>query len=112
MLVTGGVLMWLNGAMPFRKNDNLRYASSPDGKQQAVLFRRTGRGDESYTTHVAIIPTGEELPDSSGRAFIAEGEPSILVRWVDNRNLVIDDPEGTKVILRASQIGDIRISER
>lgn len=112
MLVTGGLLMWLNDAIPFRRNDNLRPVISPDGKHQAVLFRQISKGDDSYTTHVAIIPTGEELPSRSGKAFIAEGEPTVLIRWVDNGNLVIDEPEGTKVVLRASQIGDIRISDR
>lgn len=104
--------MWLNGVIPYRQNDNLRFVTSPDGKHQAVLYRRSGKGHDAYTTHVAIVPTGEKLPDRSGRAFIAEGEPTVLVRWADSSNLVIDDPDGTKVILRASQIGDVRISER
>ncbi|RYD23348.1 MAG: hypothetical protein EOP88_04565 [Verrucomicrobiaceae bacterium] len=112
MLVIGGVLTWLNGIAPYRKNDNLRYVASPDGQHQAVWFRRTSKGPKSYTTHVAVIRAGEELPDRSGKAFIAEGEPTLLIRWADNRNLVIDEPDGTKVILRASQLGDIRISER
>jgi hypothetical protein len=112
VLVTGGVLMWLNDIVPFRTNDNLRSFISPDGKHQAVLFRRTVKGRDAYTTHVAILGAGEALPNKSGRAFIAEGEPFIIVRWTGNRQLVIDDPDGTKVILRASQIGDIRISER
>ncbi len=112
MLVIGGVLTWLNDAVPYRQNDNLRYVASPDGKHQAVWFRRTSKGPQSYTSHVTIIRSGEELPDRSGKAFIAEGEPTLLIRWADNRNLVIDEPDGTKVILRASQLDDIRISER
>lgn len=112
MLVIGGVLMWLNNALPYRKNDNLRYVTSPDGNHKAVLFRRTSKAPKAYTTHVSIIRAGEELPDRSGKAFIAEGEPTLMVRWADNRNLIIDEPDGTKVILRAAQLDDIRISGR
>lgn len=112
VLVIGGCLMWFNGAYPSSKNDNLRFMPSPDGKRQAVLFRRTSLGENGFTTHVAILGTGDELPNRSGSAFIAEGEPPVILRWVDNKQLVIDEPEGTKVVLRASQLGDITISER
>ncbi len=111
MLVTGGFLMWLNSAFPNRANDNIRRLASPDGKHEAVLFRRTSRDSSAYSTHVTVLPAGQELPNRSGKAFIAEGEPSVRFRWTDSSNLVIDDPDGTKVIFRASQIGDVRIKE-
>ena len=111
MLVTGGVLMWLNDVVPYRKNENLRYVASPDGKHQAVWYRRPSRGPLSYSTHVEVIRTGEKLPNRPGRAFIAEGEPTLLIRWADNRNLVVDDPDGTHVILRAAHLDDFRISD-
>lgn len=111
ILVIGGILMWFNHAYPARKNDNLRPVPSPNGKYQAVLFRRTTLDNGGFTTHVAIIETGKELPNRSGKAFIAEGEPAVILRWVDGTHLVIDDPDSTKVILRASRVGDIEISD-
>jgi hypothetical protein len=111
ILVIGGFLTWFNHAYPTRINDNLRPVDSPDGKLRAVLFRRTSLGKDPYTTHVAIIERGKELPNRSGKAFIAAGEPSVIVRWIDDHHLVIDDADGTKVILRTSQVGDIQISE-
>ncbi|MES2925102.1 MAG: hypothetical protein V4819_26345 [Verrucomicrobiota bacterium] len=111
ILVFGGFLMWFNHAYPDRRNENLRSSPSPNGKIQAVLFRRTKLDNQGFTTHVAIIETGTELPNRSGKAFIAEGEPSVILRWIDNTHLVIDDPDSTKVILRASQVGDIQISD-
>ena len=111
ILVIGGLLTWYNHAFPARSNDNLRPMVSPNGKLQAVLFRRTCLGNNAYTTHVAIIETGKELPNRSGKAFIAEGEPPVVLRWIDNNHLVIDDPGNTKVILRASRVGDIEIRE-
>lgn len=112
MLVIGGLLMWLNHAFPERKNDFEQIYLSPDRKLQAVWFRRTVLGKDTHTAHVTILGAGEKLPNRSGKAFIAEGVPALDIHWVDNHHLVIDEPEGTKVILRAAQVGDVRISER
>ena len=112
VLVIGGFLMWMDGTFIVRANDNLRPTRSPDGKLEAVLFRRTRETGEGYTTNVAIIKTGEKLPNRSGKAYIAEGEPAIHIRWADNTHLVINDPDGAKVILRATQVGDVAISDR
>ena len=111
VLVIGGFLMWFNHAFPARENDTLRPVISPDGKHQAVLFRRTSSDNEGFTTHVAIIESGKKLPSGSGNAFIAKGEPPIILRWIDNTHLVIDDPDGTKVILRTSRLDGIQISD-
>ncbi|MES2439753.1 MAG: hypothetical protein V4584_11825 [Verrucomicrobiota bacterium] len=111
VLVIGGFLMWMNGAFTFRTNDNLRPMLSPDRKLEAVLFRRTRENGDGYTTHVAIIKAGTKLPNRSGKAFIAEGEPAITVHWTDSTHLIIREPEGTRIILRASQLGEIKISE-
>ena len=112
ILVIGGGLTWCNHAFPARRNDNLRPMPSPDGKHQAVLFRRTTLDNQGFTTHVAIIETNTELPNRSGKAFIAKGEPDVILRWVDNTHLIIDDPDSTVVILRATRVGDIEISEQ
>jgi hypothetical protein len=110
VLVIGGLLMWFNYTHPKRMNDRLRPFPSPDGTRQAILFRRTSLGPEPYTTHVAILPAGVPLPNRSGKAYIAEGEPNITVRWQDDNHLVIESPEDTHVILRASKVGDVKIS--
>ena len=112
VLVIGGILMWLNHLFPERKNDSQRSYLSPDRKLQAVSFRRTVQGKDTHTTHVTIIGAGEKLPNRSGKAFIAEGVPPLEVRWIDNSHLLIKEPEGTRVILRAVQVGNVRISDR
>lgn len=112
MLVIGGMLMWLNHLFPGRENDSQRSYPSPDKRLQAVWFRRTVQGKDTHTTHVTIIGAGEKLPNRSGKAFIAEGIPALDIHWVDNNHLVIDDPEGTRILLRAAQVGTVRISDR
>ena len=104
--------MWLNYHFPERKNDSLRTYPSPDKKLQAVSFRRTVQGHDTHTTHVAIINAGEKLPNRSGKVFIAEGVPVLKISWIDNSHLLVNEPEGTKVILRAAQVGGVKISER
>jgi hypothetical protein len=112
VLVIGGMLMWLNHLFPDRENDSLRSYPSPDKKLQAVSFRRTVQGKDTHTTHVTIIGTSEKLPNRSGKAFIAEGVAPLEVHWIDNSHLLIKEPEGTKVILRAAQVGPVKITDR
>lgn len=112
MLVTGGLLTWLNHFHWGSANDNLRPMPSPDGRLQAVLFRRSDGDKESFTTHVSVIGSDEKLPNRPGNAFITEGEPPIILRWVDHKHLVIEEPAGTEGIHRTSRLGDIQISGR
>jgi len=46
-------------------------------KDSLVLFRRTSPDNQGFTTHVA---TGKKLPNGSGNAFIAKGEPPVILR--------------------------------
>ena len=110
VLLAGGALTWYNQTFPERENTHLRPFPSPDGKLHAVVFRRTSPGEREFTTHVAVIRAGAKLPNRSGKAFIADGEPAIDVRWRDPLHLVITEPPGTKVILRASQIENVKIT--
>jgi len=111
VLVIGGFLIWFNHAYPVRENSRLRATVSPDGKLKAVLFRRTSLGKTPFTTHVTIIGAHDALPNRSGKAFIAQGEPAVNVHWLDDKHLVIDEADAAEVILRATQVGDVQISE-
>jgi hypothetical protein len=111
-LVIGGVLMWMNGTLFAQSNDKLRPLRSPDGKLEAVIYRRTRGHGGGYTTDVTITKAGEKLPNRPGRVFIAEGEPAILIRWLDNTHLMVTDPEDSKTPLRAPQVEGITISDQ
>jgi hypothetical protein len=110
--VIGGMLMWMSGTLFAQSNDKLRAMRSPDGKFEAVLYRRTHKHGRGYTTDVTITRTGEKLPNSPGKAFIAEGEPPVLVRWLDDSHLMITDLEGSKVLLRAPQVEGVTITDQ
>ena len=111
MLVFGGVLTWFSGFFPECENDNLRRAPSPDGKRKAVLFRRDCGDASKYTTHVSVLKDGEELPNEPGNAFTALGEPAVIIRWQDDKNLVVETDGGTNVTFRATKFEDIKISD-
>lgn len=110
VLLIGGTLTWFEGSFAECENNNIRPVPSPDGKLTAVLFRRDCGDPSKYTTHVSILPAGKELPDGTGNAFSAAGEPVVLVRWRDERNLVIESGDGTRVTFLASRVDDVRIS--
>lgn len=112
ILVIGGLLMWMNKTLFAQSNDRLRSVRSPDGKLEAVLYRRTHRHGSGYTTDVTITKEGERLPNRPGKAFIVEGEPPVLVRWLDNTHLLITDLEGSKALLRAAQVDGITITDQ
>lgn len=101
--------MWMNGSLFVQSNDKLRLVRSPDGKREAVLYRRSHKRGGGYTTDVTIIKAGEALPNRPGKAFIAEGEAAIQTRWLDDTHLMITDLNGSRVLLRASQVEGVTI---
>lgn len=46
-----------------------------------------------------------------GNVFRAAGEPPVLIRWVDNTHLIIDESEGTEVFFRVIKDGNIDIAD-
>ena len=111
VLLIGGLIMWLNTTWDMCGNDNLRPVVSPNGVLQAVLFRRNCGATTSYSTQVSILRNDEKLPHEMGNIYRANREPAVDVRWIDNTHLVIDEPDGTEVSFRVTQLGEIQISD-
>lgn len=111
VLVFGGVLTWFSGFFAECDNDNERPVPSPDGKWTAVLFRRDCGDASKYTTHVSILGIHEKLPNEPGNVFTAIGEAAVILRWQDDRNLVIEAADGTNVTFRATKFEGFQISD-
>ncbi len=103
--------MWLNHAFERCGNDNLRPVASPNGQLQAVLFRRSCTANAGFGTHISILGANEKLPNKNGNIFTAEGEPFVLIQWVDNTHLMIHVPDGTKITSQITQLGNVHISD-
>jgi len=84
----GAALLWFF-AFPddLCANDNLRESISPKRTLKAVVFRRNCGATTGFSTQVSILSLSRKLPDDGGNIFIVEGEPEVVVRWVDDRQL-------------------------
>ena len=96
---------------PSCTNEILNEIPSPDGKLKAVVFRRSCAATDSITTNVSIFGSSEKPPNEPGNSFIAQGVPPVSIRWIDDSELLIDEPKGTNVTLRVAKYCEIRIRE-
>jgi len=69
--------------------------ASPSGARSAVVFVReceSPRGTVA-TTDVSVLPTGRELPDEPGNAYVRYGRAELAVRWEGENVLRVADPQ-------------------
>jgi hypothetical protein len=102
-------------------NERLQSVTSPDGKLQAVIFRRDCGATTDYSTQVSIISANAELSNKSGNVFVADtdhgnapeqegGGPKIKVEWLDNKSLQVSCDPRSRVFLEEEKLSDVRIS--
>lgn len=111
VLLIGGGLMWFNQAFPSCSNEILSEIPSPDGKLKALIFRRSCASTDSVSTDVSIFGSSESPPNQPGNSFIAQGVTPVTIRWIDNSELLIDEPQETNVTLRVAKYSEVRISD-
>jgi hypothetical protein len=74
---------------------------SPNGRFQAVTFRRLCPEEHSITTHVSILRADEALPDGNGNVFGYDNEIAIRVSWLSDSRLGVytyaDPAKATKI---------------
>ena len=77
---------------------------------QTVNSRQSRSGaTTSYSTGVSILPARHKLPNKSGNVFTADQEPSISVRWIDDRTLSISGDTQTHY-LHLTEFRGVRIT--
>jgi len=54
---------------------------SPDGAHEAIVFERDCGATTDYSTQVAVVETGEELPNDPGNAYIAAHRTPVEAHW-------------------------------
>lgn len=52
------------------ENERLIASVSPDGKYEAISFRRNCGATTSYSAQVSVIRAGKELPNESGNVLV------------------------------------------
>ena len=113
LLAVGGYALSLHFLFPsvddLCGNDDLVETVSPNGQLKAVTFRRHCGATTSYSTGVSILPARHKLPNKSGNVFTADQEPSISVRWIDDRTLSISGDTQTHY-LHLTEFRGVRIT--
>ncbi|MFN0079155.1 MAG: DUF5412 family protein [Prosthecobacter sp.] len=113
LLAVGGFALFICCLFPsvdvLCANDNLVETVSPNGQFKAVTFRRNCGASTSYSTGVSILSARRKLPNEAGNVFTANHEPSITVRWIDDRHLSISGETQTQ-FLHLTEIRGIRIT--
>jgi hypothetical protein len=89
LLTICGSLLWFFAFPDLCGNDNQQEIISPNGTLKAVQFRRSCGATTGYSTHVSILPASRRLPNEAGNVFVVGDEPTVIVRWIDDRHLSI-----------------------
>jgi len=93
---------------------------SPDGRHEAVLFERDCGATTDFSSQVAVIPYGTDLPNIYGNVFMAEphgnprrapwGGPRVAIRWQSADHLVVTYDKNSHIYRRETKIGDVSVS--
>lgn len=111
ILLAGGAIIGFGRLFPEHTADHFRNFPSPDGRFDAVVFRRTGpKADVS--THVSIVRDGERAPAGPGNVLVATGEPVVIVKWRNDEILSVTGPPDSTVRFRATFANGIHIQDR
>ena len=102
-------------------NETLKTIQSPDGKRQAVVFRRDCGATTAYSTQVSIMASGVKLPNQGGNVFVADtdhgkapeqegGGPVVNVEWLDNKSLRVSYDSKDRVFHKETQQSGVLIT--
>ncbi len=67
--------------------------TSPNGKNKLVLYQRDCGATTGFATHISLIRSNADLPNTTGNVFQAPGHPDwfdIKISWEDDRHAVIE----------------------
>jgi hypothetical protein len=100
-------------ALDYCENSLREYYSSPDGRNQAVVFDRSC-GRSASTTNLSILPAGSSIPDSTGNAYTVPGAVVLGVQWNGRAQVAVTTPAGARPQRQQPAVGGItlRYTER
>lgn len=88
-------------------NQVLSKSLSPNGEQAAYVFKRDCGATTSYSYHLSILNSDDELQNKSGNTFHADKE--FDVKWNQNE-LVVDYPADAKIYEQDKRVGKIIVN--
>ena len=93
---------------------------SPDGKHEAILFRRDCGATTGFSTQISVLKTGKSA-SGSGNAFVADddhgkartgdwGGPWAEVKWLAADHLLIRYADKSRIFDRSDDVGEVALS--
>ena len=97
-------------------NQIRREIASPNGKMKAVVFQRDCGATVGFNTQVSVLPSGSNLPNDGGNAFVADGgqgtapsAPLVAVSWTNETELLVTYDRQARVFHNEPSVGNIRV---
>ena len=75
-------------------NETITEAVSPDSRHRAVAFVRDCGATTPFSTQVALLRDGVDLPNDPGNLADADGKWSVELSWSPDGRLVVQYPAG------------------
>ena len=83
---------------------------SPDSALRVVVFERNCGATTPFSTHVSVLESGVNLPDSSGNVFAADQyRLETVARWSSPDTIEIRHDSRARVFKREPEIGNVRV---
>lgn len=100
-------------------NDIVHVAQAPGRSHKAVVFRRDCGATTGFSTHVSVLPSGEEVVGSGnvlvadgGREDSAWGGPWVETAWRSPTSLVVKHDAKARLFQQIYRAGSVAISYR
>jgi uncharacterized integral membrane protein len=87
-------------------------SKSPDGQWTAVWSLETCTASARYCpsiSRVVVVGSGDHVPRRYSEAFSATSSDGVLLQWKTNHLLVISYPAETRILLKQTQVGTVRL---
>jgi hypothetical protein len=103
---------------PLCGNEVLSWVVAPDGKTEAVVFRRDCGATTSYSEQVSVVPRGSSFPTGGGNIFVSDDESrtpggvAVKVEWLSPTDLEITYDGRARIYKKLQSKGPIHIDYR
>lgn len=81
---------------------------APTGALAVVVFERSCGATVGFNTQVSIVRSGNK-PNGPGNALILDGKVPLTIRWISEREIVVEGASGPKSFKRESSVVGVSI---
>ena len=105
----GASMLWLGACHDPCENEQLLRVTSPDGKREAVVFRRGCGATTAPSTQVSSVAAGAKAPTGVGNVIVTEDAANVTPRWISPTDLLLTMDPATRVITRNATVDGVSV---